>query len=53
MRSNLEKAHAFAKYLVDVFQLRPLENEPKEEEAHMQLIEAPYQLEPPRNASKD
>jgi hypothetical protein len=40
-------AHAFAKHLADVFQLHPSENESEEEEALIQLLESPYQLEPP------
>jgi hypothetical protein len=44
--SNVEKAHAFVEHLANVFQPRPLENEPEEEEALMQLLETPYQLEP-------
>jgi hypothetical protein len=43
VRSNIEKAHAFAKNLADVFQPHPSENEPEEEEMLIQLI----QLEPP------
>jgi hypothetical protein len=38
LRSNVEKAHAFAKHLADVFELRPSVNEPKEEEAMIQLL---------------
>jgi hypothetical protein len=46
-RSNVEKAHAFAEHLAKVFQPHPSENEPEEEEALIQLLETPYQLEPP------
>jgi hypothetical protein len=44
-RSNVEKAHAFAEHLAKVFQPHPLENET--EESLIQLLETPYQLEPP------
>jgi hypothetical protein len=50
--SNVEKAHAFAEHLANVIQPHPLENQPEEEEALMQLIETPYQLEPPINRLK-
>jgi hypothetical protein len=46
-RSNVENAHAFAKHLADNFHPHPSENDPEEEEALTQLLEAPYQLEPP------
>jgi hypothetical protein len=46
-RSNVEKAHAFAKHLANVFQPHPSQNQPEEEEALMQLLKTPYQLEPP------
>jgi hypothetical protein len=42
-RSIVEKAHAFAEYLANVFQPHPSENEPKEE-ALTRLLETPYQL---------
>jgi hypothetical protein len=45
-RSKAEKAHAFAKYLAQVFQPHPLENTPEEEDI-IQLLETPYQPEPP------
>jgi hypothetical protein len=45
--TNDKNAHAFAKRLTDVFQPHPSENEPEEEEALIQLLESPYQLEPP------
>jgi hypothetical protein len=37
----------FVKQLADVFQAHPRENEPEEEEALIQLLEAHYHLEPP------
>jgi hypothetical protein len=46
-RSNVDKALAFATHPADVFQPHQSENEPKEEEALFQLLESPYQLEPP------
>jgi hypothetical protein len=46
-RSDMENAHAFAKHPADVFQSHLSENEPKEEAAIIQLVEVPYQLEPP------
>jgi hypothetical protein len=46
-RSNVKKAQAFVKHLADVFQLHLSENEPEEEEALIQRLEAPYQLQPP------
>jgi hypothetical protein len=49
-RSNVEKAHAFAEHLVKDFQPHPSENE--SEEALTQLLEIPYQLEPPINRLK-
>jgi hypothetical protein len=52
VRSNADKAHAFAEHLADVFQPHPSENEPEEEEALIQLLETPYQLEPPINCLK-
>jgi hypothetical protein len=51
-RSNVEKAHAFAEHLANVFQLHPSVNESEEEEALMQLLEIPYQLKPPVNHLK-
>jgi hypothetical protein len=51
-RSNVQKAHAFAEHLADVFQPHPSENEAEEDEAFMQLLETPYQLEPPVNRLK-
>jgi hypothetical protein len=52
-RSNVEKAHPFAEHLANVFQPHPSENEPEEEEALMQLLETPYQFEPPINRQKE
>jgi hypothetical protein len=40
-RSNVEKAHAFAEQLANVFQPRRSENEPEEEKGHTQLLETP------------
>jgi hypothetical protein len=51
-RNNVEKAHTFAQRLANVFQPHPSENEPQEEEALIQLLETPYQLEPPINCLK-
>jgi hypothetical protein len=51
-RSNVEKAHAFTEHLAKLFQPHPSENVP-EEEALIQLLETPYQLEPPINISKE
>jgi hypothetical protein len=51
-RSNVEKAHAFAEHLAKVFQPHPSENELEVEEALMQLLQTPYQLEPPNNSLK-
>jgi hypothetical protein len=52
-RSNVEKAHAFAEHLAEVFQPHPTENEPEEEEALIQLLETPNQLEAPIIISKE
>jgi hypothetical protein len=41
---HLTQAHAFAKHFAQVFQPHPLENTP---EGLIQLLETPYQLEPP------
>jgi hypothetical protein len=50
-RSNVEKAHAFAEHLANVFQPHPSENEPEEEEETFnQLLEIPCQ--PPINRLK-
>jgi hypothetical protein len=49
---NVEKAHASAKHLANVFQPHPSENQPEEEEALTQLQKIPYQLEPPINRLK-
>jgi hypothetical protein len=50
-RSNAKKAHVFAEHLANN-QPHPSENKPKEEEALLQLLETPYQLEPPINRLK-
>jgi hypothetical protein len=50
--SNVQKAHAFVEHLAEVFQLHPSENLPKEEESLIQLLETPYQIEPPINHLK-
>jgi hypothetical protein len=41
-RSNVEKVHAFAEHLAEVFQPHPSENEPKEEKALTQFLDIPY-----------
>jgi hypothetical protein len=41
VKSNTEKAHAFAKHPADIFQPHPSENKPEEEEALNQLLEVP------------
>jgi hypothetical protein len=46
-RCIAEKAHAFIKHLAQFFQPHPTENESIEEETLTQLLETPYQLEPP------
>jgi hypothetical protein len=55
-RNNTEKAHAFAKHLTQVFQPHPLENSPEEQKGRgggdTQLLETPYQFEPPINRLK-
>jgi hypothetical protein len=43
----LKKSHAFAKHLEQVFPPHALDNTPEEEEDLIQLLETPYQLEPP------
>jgi hypothetical protein len=48
-RSSVEKAHAFSMHLANVFQ-HPSENKP--EKTLIQLLETPYQLEPPINRLK-
>jgi hypothetical protein len=50
--SNVEKAQAFAEHLANVLQPHPSENEPEAAEAIIQLLESPYQLEPPINRLK-
>jgi hypothetical protein len=44
--SNLDKARAFAHHLLEIFQPHPSENLPADDEAFMQLLKTPYQLEP-------
>jgi hypothetical protein len=39
--NNVEKAHAFANHLANVFQPHPSENQPEEEEALTHLLETP------------
>jgi hypothetical protein len=51
-RSNVEKSHAFAEHLAKVFEPHPVESEPEEEEALMQLLKTHYQFEPPINHLK-
>jgi hypothetical protein len=51
-KSNVEKLHAFVEDLANVFEPHPSENEPEEEEALIQLLETPYQHEPPINRLK-
>jgi carboxylesterase type B len=51
-RSKAEKSHAFADHSAEVSQPHPSEYEPEEEEALTQLLETPYQLEPPINCLK-
>jgi hypothetical protein len=43
----IKNTHAFPKHLADIFQLPPSENEPEEEEALIQTLDAPYQLRQP------
>jgi hypothetical protein len=52
VRSNIDKAHAFAKHPADVFQLHPSENETEEEETLMQLLESLINSNHQSNASK-
>jgi hypothetical protein len=47
INSNIDKAHAFANHLANVFQPHPSVNLPDVDEAIAQLLETPYQLEPP------
>jgi hypothetical protein len=51
-KSNVEKAHAFPEHFAKVSQPHPSGTEPEEEEALNQLLETPYQLEPPINCLK-
>jgi hypothetical protein len=50
-KKQCRKIHTFAEHLAKVFQSHPLESEPKKE-ALTQLLETPYQLEPPINRLK-
>jgi hypothetical protein len=45
--SNINKAHAFAHHLAEVFQPHPSENLLEEDEAITYFLKTPYQLEPP------
>jgi hypothetical protein len=45
--SNIDKAQAFATHLATVFQPHPFLNPPNGDDAIAQLLETPYQLEPP------
>jgi hypothetical protein len=49
---NIEKADAFATHLANVFHPHPSENHPEKNKALTQLLETPYQLEPPINSIK-
>jgi hypothetical protein len=51
-RNPDEKAHAFANHLTQVFQPHPSEHAPDETEEFIQMLENPYQLEPPINRLK-
>jgi hypothetical protein len=51
-RSNVEKAHAIAEHLANVFKPHPSEYKPEEEEALIQILETPKQPEPPINRPK-
>jgi hypothetical protein len=51
-RSSVEEGHAFTKHLAKVFQPHPSENKPEEAEVLIQLLETPYQLDPPINRLK-
>jgi hypothetical protein len=44
--------HAFAEHLANLFQPQPSKHKLDEEEALIQLLETPYQLEPPFNRLK-
>jgi hypothetical protein len=51
-KKQRRKAHAFAEHLANVSQPHPSENQPEVEETLMQLLETPYQLQPPINRPK-
>jgi hypothetical protein len=51
-RTNAQKSHAFAKHLEKVLQLHLSENIPEKEEDIIQLLETPYQLQPPMKSLK-
>jgi hypothetical protein len=51
-RNNIEKTHAFAEQLAQIFQPYRSENESKEEAALIQFLETPYQQEPSLNHLK-
>jgi hypothetical protein len=53
VRSNVEKAHAFAEHLANVFQPYPSANEPQEEEALVQLLETLAKSNHQPTASKE
>jgi hypothetical protein len=46
------KTFNFAEHLAKVFQPYPSENEPEEEEVHIQLLDTTYQLQSPINQFK-
>jgi hypothetical protein len=52
-RSSVEKAHAFAEHLANVFQPHPLENQPEKEEALMQHLETPTNSNHQSTVSKE
>jgi hypothetical protein len=52
-RSNIEKAHTSGEHLANVFQLRPLENQPEEEAALMYLLRPPTNLNHQSTISKE
>jgi hypothetical protein len=51
-KKQRRKSTRFAEHLAKVFQSHPSENELEEEEALIQLLDTPYQLEPPINRLK-
>jgi hypothetical protein len=52
-RSNVEKVHAFTEHLAHVFHPHPSENEPEEEQALIQLLEALTNSNHQSNVSKE